>query len=509
MKKKNILFILTDQQRFDTIAAGGNAFIKTPNLDRLTREGTQFTSAYTPSPVCVPARCALHYGQYPLNTGCYENNYDMPNDRPSMADALTTAGYRTHAIGKRHFTPNPHDLRGFQTLERQEEGTQNALKDEYLQYLEANDCGYAIEPHGARGEAYYVPQLSNLPAKHHPTQWVGDRSVEWLNEAGQKDDLFFLYSSIIHPHPPFSPPTPWHKLYRAPDMPLPKMAEDNESLYLYTNYRQNRYKGRDAGRDLRLHQLIKAYYWASISFIDYQVGRMLASLEATGKLDDTLIIFASDHGEFLGDYNCFGKRSFLDSAARVPMLCRLPGVFEAGAVCDAPVNLIDIMPTMLAVANAESENLDGEDLAQIATGALSRDATYGHYQGSEAGIYMVTTRKWKYIWSAADNKELLFDRIKDPQETRNRFNNVACGAAAREMREMLQAHIRGMPGHAAIVDVDGWIVKDPITLSDDPDAGLIVQDPPCYLDRLHIPGYSEAVVAKQDVTGPDFDPLKS
>jgi len=507
--KPNILLILTDQQRFDTIAAAGNTSIKTPNLDRLTREGTRFSSAYTPSPVCVPARCALHYGQYPLTSGCYENNYDMPNDRPSMADVLSAAGYRTHAIGKRHFTPDPHALRGFQTLERQEEIVEDALQDEYLQYLNANDCGYAIEPHGARGEAYYVPQMSSLPPQHHPTQWVGDRSVEWLNEAGQGDLPFFLYSSIIHPHPPFSPPTPWHKLYRSPEMPLPKMAEDNESLYLYTNYRQNRYKGRDAGRDLRLHQLIKAYYWASISFIDYQVGRMLDTLEATGKLDGTLVIFASDHGEFLGDYNCFGKRSFLDSAARVPMLCRLPGTFEAGAVCDTPVNLIDIMPTMLAAAGAVAGNLDGEDLAQIATGASDRAATYGHYQGADSGIYMVTTREWKYIWSAADNKELLFDRIKDPQETRNRFNNVACGTAARKMRAMLQAHIRTMPGHAAIVDADGWIVKASITLPDDPDAGLIVQDPPCYKDRLYLPGYSEAGVAEEDVTGADFDPLKN
>lgn len=204
----------------------------------------------------------------------------MPNDRPSMADALSAAGYRTHAIGKRHFTPDPHAPRGFQTLERQEEIVEDALQDEW-----------------------------------------------------QADQPFFLYSSIIHPHPPFSPPTPWHKLYRGPDMPLSKMAEDNESLYLYTNYRQNRYKGRDAGRDLRLHQLIKAYYWASISFIDFQVGRMLDTLEATGKLDNTLVIFASDHGEFLGDYNCFGKRSFLDSAARVPMLCRLPGTFVSTIQC--------------------------------------------------------------------------------------------------------------------------------------------------------------------------------
>jgi arylsulfatase A-like enzyme len=353
-----------------------------------------------------------------------------------------------------------------------------------------------------------VPQVSALPAKHHPTQWVADRSCEWLKTEGQGEQPFFLYSSFIHPHPPFSPPSPWHKLYRGPDMPFPKMAEDNESLYLYTNYRQNRYKGRDAGRDLRLHQLIKSYYWASISFIDYQVGRMLDTLEANGQLDNTLVIFASDHGEFLGDYNCFGKRSFLDSAARVPMICRLPGTFEAGGVCESPVSLVDIMPTALAAAGTSAENLDGTDLSQIASGASNRGAIYGHYQGPEAGIYMATTHEWKYIWSAADNKELLFDRIKDPDELRNRVHSVTCGDAARKLRQLLQEHVRTMPGHEEIVDGGGWIAKAPITLPEDPDAGLIVQDPPCYLDRLHIPGYSEGGIAGEDTTGTDFDPLE-
>jgi choline-sulfatase len=491
MKKKNILLIFTDQQRWDTIAASGNPYIKTPNLDRLMHDGTAFASAYTPSPVCVPARCSMHYGQYPMTTGCFENNYGMPDDRPSVADVLSAEGYRTHAVGKRHFTPDRNGLRGFQTMETQEENVENISQDDYTQYLESNDCGYAIEPHGVRSEAYYVPQLSTLPPQHHPTQWVGDRTVQWLKTEGAGDQPFFLFSSFIHPHPPFSPPTPWHKLYRGPDMPLPKMTEDPERLYLYTNRIQNRYKGRDAGRDLRLHQLIKAYYWASISFIDQQVGRILKTLEEAGQLDNTLIIFTSDHGEFLGDYNCFGKRSFLDSAARVPMICCLPGLFAASAVCDTPVSLIDIMPTALAAAGASAVNMDGEDLVKIADGTTVRGMVFGHYEGAHAGVYMAVSKNWKYIWSAADNKELLFDRIKDPDETRNRAYNVTCGAPVRLMRGLLQDHIRTMPGHENVIDENGWIVKDPIALPADPDAGLIVQDPPAFRDRMKVPGYME------------------
>lgn len=509
MSQPNVLLIVTDQQRWDTIAAGGNAQIRTPHLDRLVREGTNFTSAYTPAPVCVPARCSLHYGQYPLTTGCYENNFPMPKDRPSIADVLTAAGYRTHAIGKRHFTPDPMDPRGFQSLETQEEIVGNVANDDYLQYLEANGCDYAIEPHGVRGEAYYVPQLSGLPPRHHPTQWIGDRSCQWLSEASTAPKPFFLQTSFIHPHPPFSPPTPWHKLYRAADMPMPKMAEDNESLYLYTNYIQNRYKGRDAGRDLRLHQLIKSYYWASISFIDHQVGQLLATLEASNQLDQTLVIFTSDHGEFLGDYNCFGKRSYLDSAARVPLISRLPGVFKPRTSCDSPVSLVDIMPTILAATGTEAPAMDGTDLADIANNPTGREAVFGHYQSHEAGIYMACTRDWKYIWSAPDNRELLFDRIKDPHETRNRAHNVVCSAAAQHMRTLLQQHLKSCPGNEDILNDAGWISKNPIRLPDDPDAGLIVQDPPCYLDRLHIPGYSSATSSQQAETGANFNPLKN
>ena len=508
MKKKNVLLFFADQQRWDTIAAAGNPYIKTPNLDRLVREGTLFSSAYTPAPVCVPARCSMHYGQYPMHTGCYENNYAMPDDRASVADALAAAGYKTHSIGKRHFSPDLEAARGFQTMEKQEEIVSDVANDDYLQYLEANGFGYAIEPYGVRGEAYYVPQLSPLPPAHHPTQWVGDRTVEWLKNNAAGGQPFFLFSSFIHPHPPFSPPSPWHKLYRGPDMPLPKLPDDMEKLYLYTNRIQNRYKGRDSGRDVNLIRLMKSYYWASISFIDFQVGRILDELERAGEIDNTLIMFASDHGDFLGDYNCFGKRSFLDSAARVPMICRLPERFSAGGVCDTPVSLIDIMPTALSAAGVASSALDGKDMATVAAGEENRNAVFGHYQGAHAGLYMAVTKEWKYIWSAADNKELLFDRIKDPNELRNRAYNVACGGAVRKMRNMLQNHIRTMPGHEEVVNEDGWIVKPPVTLPDDPDAGLIVQDPPCFRDRLYIPGYSDEVISEEDESGADFDPLK-
>ena len=175
MKKPNILLFFTDQQRFDTIAALGNPVIKTPALDRICKAGVAFTSTYSPSPVCVPARCSMTYGQYPMHTKCYDNGGDMPKDRPSFMQVLTDAGYRTHGIGKCHFMPDKHALRGFQSREVQKEVPARS-SDDYTTFLEEKGWGDLPEPHGVRGEMYYVPQVSQLPQHLHPTQWVGDRS---------------------------------------------------------------------------------------------------------------------------------------------------------------------------------------------------------------------------------------------------------------------------------------------------------------------------------------------
>ena len=312
----NILHLFTDMQRFDTIAALGNNVIKTPNLDRLCRKGVAFTNAYSPSPVCVSARCSMITGQYPHNTGCYENGH-MPTDgRQSFMAALNENGYRTHGIGKCHFTPDKFALRGFETREVQEEcgeSSKDQDKHHYIKYLNEKGYGHICEEHGIRGEMYYTPQPSQIPAEDHPTQWIGDRSINFLKE--QQEGPWYLYASFIHPHPPFTPPNPWHKLYRPSMMPLPEVPDDWENLLTYVNKVQNRYKYADQGMSNHQMRLIKAYYYACISFVDYQIGRILDTLESTGQLDNTLILFSSDHGEHLGDRNSLGKRSMHDSSA--------------------------------------------------------------------------------------------------------------------------------------------------------------------------------------------------
>jgi arylsulfatase A-like enzyme len=188
----NILLLFTDQQRFDTIAALGNELIRTPALDRLVREGTAFTRAYTPSPVCVSARCSLVTGLAPHVTGCVDN-MRMPEDRPSFMERLREAGYQTHGIGKMHFSPDPRRLWGFEARDVSEE--LSSPDDDYRRFVIENGFDHVEDVHGVRSEYYYLPQPSQLPARLHNTTWVADRALDFLKRR-DRGRPFFLWASF-------------------------------------------------------------------------------------------------------------------------------------------------------------------------------------------------------------------------------------------------------------------------------------------------------------------------
>jgi len=491
MPQPNVLLIFTDQQRADAVGADGNPVIRTPHLDRIAREGALFRSNYTASPVCVSARCSLIFGQYCHNTGCFNNGYPMPEDRPTFMQLLTEAGYRTHGIGKMHFSPDGRALRGFESREYQDEMRGSVEGDDYLTFLHANGFEHVYDPFGQRGEMYYVPQPAQMPARLHGTNWVGDRAAEFIRGADQGRP-FLLWASFIHPHPPFTPPTPWNKLYRGGLMPLPHCPQQCEQWHTWWNRHQNRYKYRDNGIDNNLLRCMKAYYYGCVSFIDFQIGRMLAALEERGILDNTLIIHTSDHGEMLGDYDCFGKRTMLNPAARTPLLARYPDRFDAGQVCETPTSIVDVMPTILAAAGATapSGQVDGADLAKVAAGEHADRTVYSQIAEDARGLYMACNRRWKYFYSAADRREFLIDRTTDPDETRNRAGLSLCAGELEEMRKGLFECYRSQ-GYDAPLEGDGWKLFPQPAIPGNPDAGLLIQDAGWAAPRQRIPGYSD------------------
>ena len=513
--RPNVLHFCTDGQRFDTVHATGNPIIRTPNLDRLTHEGVAFTSAYTTCAWCVPARNSMLYGEYPFRNA--PGVFMGAEDRPSFVDTLASAGYRTHSIGKCDFYPDQHALRGFQTREIHEELLPSPDLDDYLQYLHSAGYAYVTDPLGVRGEMYYIPQLSPLPAEVHPAQWIGDRSSAFIEDQKNSDDPWYLFCSWVGPRPPVAVPSPWHKLYRASLMPLPNVPADVESLQLYINRVQNRYKWRDQGIDQNLLRCLKAYYYAYISFIDFQIGRILESLEKSGQADNTLVIFASDHGEYLGDYNSFGLRTFFDVSARIPLIVRWPDRLRAGRICNSPASLVDIAPTVLNAAgidkvefDASGRFRDGVDLAGLVDGNIHREMVFYQYVHDPGLLaapvrnrldnppetadpvinanHAVISERFKYAYSAADNAEFLFDRVADPLETRNLAGNPFGRKATEQMRTALISKLKGA-GWTEGLDGDTWRVFPGLDISFNPDAGLLIQD--YRWADLQIPGYSD------------------
>ncbi len=514
MMKPNVLFLFADQFRFDAIRENGNEVVKTPNLDRLVREGVSFTKAYTPAPICVAARCSMHYGQYPIRTDCYENTPMPTDDRVSYVEALTRGGYRTHGIGKCHFLPDSYALRGFESRQYQEElGFKDMSREDYLNDLIKNGFDYAIEPHGTRSEMYYIPQPSRMPQRLHPTQWIGDQSVKFLEEV-DKERPWYLFSSFIHPHPPFAPPSPWHKLYRSENMPLPYLPEGYEALQTFNNTISNRSKYKNRGTDEHLLRTLKAYYYACVSFVDYQVGRILDALERTGQKENTVIIFASDHGEFLGDYGTFGKRTMHDPSTHIPLIIS-GGGFEGGKQCDVPVSLVDIAPTLLELCDVDGSDmkLDGVSLVDVYRGKTDRRGVYSFisakkifrnlYFGQKmfedlptedarnfASMTMMYVEKdLKYCYSAADDKELLFDHAIDPKESKNFAFEADHQTELSRMRKELISFLKER-GKTDLIDGDQFKAIWRVCFPEDQDRGLMHLDfHPEYFDYSALEGY--------------------
>ena len=467
--------MMTDQQRSDTIRALGNQAIRTPVLDSLVQQGAAFTNCYTPAPVCVAARSATITGVPPHLNGCTSNN-ESPLHMQSIMQVLNAQGYQTHGIAKMHFNPDVDAMWGFDSRDISEEGArQPGSRNDFHQYLDENGFGHVLEPQGIRSEMYYIPQPSQLPAAHHHTTWVADRAIDFLAKR-DRGKPFFLWTSFIKPHPPFESPVPWNKLYRAAEMSAPHRPETFEQLLTYWNHFQNRYKYRGKGYDEMLFRTMKAMYYACISFIDFNVGRILDALG--DELRNTLLVYTSDHGEMLGDYGSVGKRTMLNPAVKIPMLLHWPDRLKAGQRIDAPVSLLDLFPTFASAAgaNVPPPSPEGSDLLAIASGDSDREYVYSQFSEGHSGLYMIASRDMKYIYSAADRREWLFNLSIDPQETKNWATNPRYAERLQGLRRKLIERYERDGYHLAVQDGQWRDYAPPLYPDPSGDDGLLFQD---------------------------------
>ncbi len=462
-KQPNIVLIMCDQLRWDALGFVGNLVVKTPHLDQLAASGTVCTNAYTAVPSCIASRAALLTGMSQRNHGRtgYEDGVPFTY-KHTLPGTLAAAGYHTQAVGKNHFYParnlcgyhNTVLMDGYLEAERRA-GKDYSYVDDYVQDLKkAEGVDADMVFHGVDCNSYLSrpwPYNESL----HPTSWVTTKAVDFLR---RKDPTkpYFLKVSYLAPHPPYVPPQAFLDMYANVEMPPPVYGDwfDTKEPLIDVNGACGRLSSEE------LTRLKKAYY-AMVTHVDYQIGRLMMHLKAGGELDNTVILFTSDHGEMLGDHNLFRKALPCNGSARVPLFVTLGSeVLPPPQVkqIDKIVELRDIMPTLLDIAGVSiPSSVDGNSLLplikthakkqgskqQRGQDGLWRTYLHGeHRYGAFSHHYMVTEQE-KYVWFSQTDEELFFDLAKDPNE----LHNIATQAPDRveKLRKLLQAELRDRP----------------------------------------------------------------
>jgi len=410
--RPNILLLHTDQQRFDTIAALGAGHLHTPGLDRLAAGGTAFLRAYSSNPVCMPARHDLITGASARHHGYYYNQNTVIKDYAlaTVPRLLTEAGYQTVAVGKMHFHPE-REHHGFAQMHLMEELPSCRENDAYLQYLERAGLGRVRCQHGVRPLFYHIPQPSRVPEEHHGSAWIAHQTIDLIR--GERDRPFFIFASWVGPHPPYYVPRKYLDMYRGKPLPPPCPAQPGPERQTPPSP-ENPELG-----DPRLTRLREAYF-AAVTLIDAQIGRILDALAETGQLDDTLIIFTSDHGEMLGDRCCYQKVVPYEGSAHIPLILSGPGV-GTGARSAAPATTWDVAATILDAAGVEPPRehpLVGASLLAGETRDPGRIVVFHHGRGHRRYVAAVG-RAHKFVHWYNGGEEELYDLEGDPWEQSN------------------------------------------------------------------------------------------
>ena len=388
-ERPNILWICTDQQRYDTIAALGNSHVSTPNLDRLVSQGVAFRRAYCQSPICTPSRASFLTGMYPSSLRVNRNgNPRFPDFPPLISKRLADHGYDCGLIGKLHLTSAYGRVE-----QRCDDGYDywqysHAPRDDWAQ---GHDYADWVRSQGA-DLAQLIKDPAGLPADLHQTTFCAEKAIEFMRQPRTRP--FFASVNIYDPHPPFNPPQAYRELFDPAQVKPPLFRESDllQQAKLAAVDFQSKARHPDdldipspilpqsparglmepaspGSRDARA--LIAAYY-AMIKLIDDQIGRILAALEAAALMENTIIIFSSDHGESLGDHGLIQKGCrFYEGLTRVPLIWSWKDRFVAGQRSDALVELSDIAPTLLEIVGLPvPEVMTGRSLLPILTGAV-------------------------------------------------------------------------------------------------------------------------------------------
>ena len=446
MDRPNILFITSDQHRGDSLGCTGHPCVQTPHMDKLFHEGTCFDNAYVDCPLCIPARTTLLTGIHGHNYGCCDWAPDFRIDIPRehlLGSQLTRSGYQTELIGKTHWQLDPSDRAGFEHVL-----TYDALNKQVKQEL-SRPSAYLT------GVGANEPQtdLCQLPPHLHSTDWVVDRSIEFLDNR-QLNQPFFLWTSFIDPHPPFVAREPYYSMYRDADIPAPLIPEWLESDECPLWLHHHRWTFNPWLLPPEQIRRTREVYYGMITHLDAQLGRLFGYLFQNKLWENTIIIYTSDHGEQLGDYHDFHKQSFYEGSSRVPFLVRFPKKYDYPNAMhsDALIDLADVYPTLLDIAGCNiPDGLDGSSLIPVVAGKQQTHKPFLH--GKSAGNHMIRTADYKYLYFIEDGRDQVFDMRGDRQELVSLTDNEAL---TNSLRQLLIQHLESEESDNVI---DGTLVN--------------------------------------------------
>jgi len=432
----NVLLVMTDQLVPFLTGAYGHPVVRTPHLDGLARRGVRFDAAYTPYPLCAPARAAMLTGAYASTLGCYDNASVLPSDVPTLAHYLATAGYETVLSGKMHFV-GPDQMHGF---------AERLTAD-------LSPAGLELTPDWTLGpvanEGTSVQRLRYPPVRPWSLQLSYDdevlhTSLAKLRQLSQEQRPFFLCASFTHPHDPFLVPQEyWDRYDDAEIPPVRAAARPGVELHPYDRWIQMHHEAdRYPLSESEVAQARRAYY-AAVSYVDDVVGTLLTELERLGLADDTVVTFTSDHGEMLGEHGMWFKRTYREGAAKVPLILAGPEV--RSGLRDTPVSLMDLTATIIDLADVPGKtehlaDLDGVSLRALLAGAGPGRSTGVPFEylaeGTIEPMLGLRTPGYKYVY-VHNHEPLLFDLTADALELDNRAQDPALAHVRSAMHDEL------------------------------------------------------------------------
>ncbi len=427
--KPNLLLVLDDQHRFDFLGLEWSC-VATPHLDALAAQGTRFTHCCVNAPVCAPSRISLATGLHPWRLGGLDNHCYLPRHIPTYYQRLRAQGYAVASAGKLDLAkPAPYNgLHGRRPCNFQW-GFTDPLEIEGKMHAgrvtrPAGPYGFHLaeqglfarfrEDYARRSQGGWIQGVSHdsvLPEEAHSDSWIGQRALSWLENVATEDP-WHLFVSFVGPHDPFDPPTHWAERFRHSPMPAP-IAGDPQDKPIWVQRRRYAMTAAEIEHTRR-------QYTANIALIDHWIGRMRAMLEARGMADNTYVVFASDHGEMLGDHQLYTKGVAYEGALRVPLILAGPHI-PAGGVNHTLVELADVNPTLCEMAGVPytASELETLDARSIMPSVMDTSRTHrSNVMAQLRNFAALRTEAHKLIDNYNDRTEL-YDLVQDPGECHN------------------------------------------------------------------------------------------